>query len=445
MYNLRVKMQEAANFIRNDIWRIHRAQLSSGKSLFVKLLRVMILSVRGFKQDKCQLRSSALTLYSLISIIPVAAMAFGIAKGFGFEKLLEAQLRDKLGGYEEILTTVIQISHSLLANTRGGLMAGVGLVILLWAVIKVWRQIEYSFNDIWKINKQRTIGRMFSYYLSLMLVCPVIFILSSGVTVFVTTQVSLIVEKFSIMGSFSPLIFFLLKLLPYILMWSLFTFLYIFMPNTKVRFFTGLFSGIITGTAIQIVQWTYITFQIVVAKHNAIYGSFAALPLFLIWLQLSWLIVLFGAEMSFAYQNVDTYEFDSDVRQASHRFRVLFSLLIAGCLIKNFIRGGKPMTAGEISNQLGIPIRFVDDILCELKRSNIISVVDDNSGNDRGYQPAVDVGMITIQYIIEAIEKRGINSMPFTANSEFVSMSALLDAFDRNIEQLPENKLLKDL
>jgi membrane protein len=294
MINLQLKIKETVNFIRNDIWRIQRAQLSSGKSLFVKILRVLILSVRGFREDKCQLRSSALTFYSLISIIPIAAMAFGIAKGFGFEKVLEAQLRDKLAGYEEILTTVIQISHSLLANTRGGLMAGVGLVILLWAVIKVWRQIEYSFNDIWKINKQRTIGRMFSYYLSLMLVCPLIFILSSGLTVFVTTQVNLIIEKFSILGSFSPIIFFLLKLSPYALMWGLFTFLYIFMPNTKVRFSTGLFAGIITGTAIQIVQLTYITFQIIVAKHNAIYGSFAALPLFLMWLQLSWLIVWCG-------------------------------------------------------------------------------------------------------------------------------------------------------
>jgi membrane protein len=154
---------------------------------------------------------------------------------------------------------------------------------------------------------------------------------------------------------------------------------------------------------------------------------------------------LFGAEISFAYQNVDTYEFDSDVRQASHRFRVLFSLLVAGSVIKNFMRGEKPVTAGEISEQLGIPVRFVTDIIGDLTESNVISIVEDKNGKDRGYQPAVDVGMITIQYIIHAIEKRGINVMPFTANPEFSSMSALLDAFDRNIEQLPENKLLKDM
>ncbi len=445
MNDLRRKIQKSANFIRNDIWRVRRIKLSRRKSLFVKLLRVMALSLRGFKQDQCQLRSSALTFYSLISIVPVAALAFGIAKGFGFEKILENQLREKLAGHEEILTTLIQYSHSLLANTRGGLIAGIGMIVLLWAVINVGSQIEYSFNDIWKVRRQRSIGRMFSDYLFLVLICPAIIIFSSGLTVFITTQVSLIVEKFTIPGNFSSFRFYLFKLLPYILMWGLFTFLYIFVPSTKVRFSTGLFAGIITGTVFQIVQLMYINFQIVIVKYNPLYGSFAALPLFLTWLQLSWLIVLFGAEISFAYQNVDTYEFASDVRRASHRLRNLFALLITNCLIKNFVRGEKPMTAGEISNRLEIPIRFIDDILCELKKSNIISIVEGKSANEQGYQPAVDADVITIQYIINAMEKRGINETPFPANSEFVSMLALLDDFHRNIEQLPQNKLLRDL
>lgn len=445
MKNIWEKIQKAVIFIKNDIWRIRRAHLTPGKSFLVKILRVLIISIRGFNEDKCQLRSSALTFYSLISIVPVAAMAFGIAKGFGFEKVLEAQLRTKLAGHEEILANVIKFSHSLLENTRGGLIAGVGLVVLLWAVIKLLGQIEYSFNDIWGIKQKRTTGRMFGDYLSLMLVCPVILILSSGVTVFITTQVSLIVEKFTILGSFSSLIFFLLKMLPYALMGSLFTFLFIFMPNTKVRFSSGLIAGIMTGTAFQIVQWAYITFQIGVVKYNAIYGSFAALPLFLAWLQLSWLIVLYGAEISFAYQNVDTYEFEPDILQASRRLRTLLSLFIAGRLIKNFIRGEKPMTAGEISNQLEIPIRFVNEIIFDLVKSNIVSIAEIEGDTERGYQPAIDVSTLTIQYVIEAIEKRGINTMHFTDNPEFASISASLEAFGRTIAKIPENKLLKDI
>lgn len=445
MKNIGEKLHKAAEFIKHDVWRVRRAQLSPGKSVFLKLLRVLLLSIRGFDEDKCQLRASALTFYSLVSIVPIAAMAFGIAKGFGFEKILEAQLRDKLAGHEEILTNVIQFSHSLLASTKGGLIAGVGLVVLFWAVIKMLGQIEYSFNDIWGIKEKRTIGRMFGDYLSLILVCPVILILSSGVNVFITTQVTMIMEKFTILGTFSSLIFFLLKLLPYTLMWILFTFLYIFMPNTKVRFSAGLLAGIITGTIFQIVQWAYITFQVGVVKYNAIYGSFAALPLFLAWLQLSWLIVLYGAEVSFAHQNVDTYEFEPDALQSSRRLRILLSLQVAGRLIKNFVQGEKPMTSTGISNELGIPIRFVKEILFELVKSNIVSTAQIEVNGDLGYQPAIDINVLTIQYVIDALEKRGLNTMAFTNNPEFASLSASLETFGRTIEQLPENRLLKEI
>ena len=438
-------IQRAADFIKQDIWRIRRTSLSPGKSFFLNLVRVLLLSIRGFDEDKCQLRASALTFYSLVSIVPIAAMAFGIAKGFGLEKLLEEQLRNKLVGHEDILANVIQFSNALLANTKGGLIAGVGVVVLFWAVIKVLGQIEYSFNDIWGVKDKRPLGRMFSDYLSLMLVGPVILILSGGTTVFITVQVGLIMEKFSVLGSFSPLIFFFLKLLPYTLLWFLFTFLYIFMPNTKVELSAALIAGIITGTIFQIVQWVYITFQIGVVQYNAIYGSFAALPLFLAWLQLSWLIVLYGAELSFAYQNVDTYEFEPDALQASHRLRTLLSLQVAHHVITNFIKGENPLTAPEISHQLDIPIRFVNDILFELGKSNILSKAEIEGSEEHGYQPARDANLLTINYVIEAMEKRGLNNIPFTQAPEFAALSASIEAFGKTIEKLPENRLIKEL
>jgi len=438
-------IRRAADFIKQDIWRIRRTSLSPGKSFFLNLVRVLLLSIRGFDEDKCQLRASALTFYSLVSIVPIAAMAFGIAKGFGLEKLLEEQLRNKLVGHEDILANVIQFSNALLANTKGGLIAGVGVVVLFWAVIKVLGQIEYSFNDIWGVKDKRPLGRMFSDYLSLMLVGPLILILSGGTTVFITVQVGLIMEKFSVLGSFSPLIFFFLKLLPYTLLWFLFTFLYIFMPNTKVELSAALIAGIITGTIFQIVQWVYITFQIGVVQYNAIYGSFAALPLFLAWLQLSWLIVLYGAELSFAYQNVDTYEFEPDALQASHRLRTLLSLQVAHHVITNFIKGENPLTAPEISHQLDIPIRFVNDILFELGKSNILSKAEIEGSEEHGYQPARDANLLTINYVIEAMEKRGLNNIPFTQAPEFAALSASIEAFGKTIEKLPENRLIKEL
>jgi membrane protein len=439
------RLQKVTDFLTQDVWRIRRTKLPPGKSFFLNLLRVLILSIRGFDEDRCHLRASALTFYSLISIVPVVAMAFGIAKGFGFEKMLEEQLRQKLAGHEDVLANVMEFSHSLLENTQGGLIAGIGLFILFWAVLKVLGQIEYSFNDIWGIKERRRIGRMFADYLSLILIGPVIIILSGSLTVFITTQVTLIVEKFSILGKFSTVAFLFLKLLPYTLLWALFTFLYIFMPNTKVHFSSGLLAGVVAGTIFQIVQWGYIAFQVGVAKYNAIYGSFAALPLFLIWLQLSWLIVLYGAEISFAHQNADTYEFEPDARQASHRVKSLLSLQIAHHLIRNFIGGGPPLTDRNISNQLEIPIRFVNEILFDLVKSRIVSVAETEKDGERGYQPAVDVNRLSIQSVLEAMEKRGLNAMPFAHAPEFKALSATLETFGQTIEKLPENRLLKDL
>jgi membrane protein len=437
------KIKKTRDFIKHDIWRIRRTKLPRGKSFFLNLLRVIIISIRSFDEDKCSLHASALTFFTMISIVPVAAMAFGIAKGFGFEKMLVEQLREKLAGHEDILANVIQFSHSLLQNTQGGVIAGVGLILLFWAVLQVLGQIENSFNDIWGIKQQRTIGRKFGDYLSLMLICPVIIILSGSVTVFITTQVTLITEKVAILGNLRFLVFLLLKLLPYTLLWGLFTFLYIFMPNTKVRFSSGLLAGVITGTIYQVLQWLYITFQIGIASYNAIYGSFAALPLFMAWLQLSWRVVLYGAEISFAHQNVDTYEFEPDARQASHRIKTLLSLQITHHLIRNFIRREKPLTDRDISNELEIPIRLVNEILFDLVKCRIVSVTD--TEGERGYQPALDINALSIQYVIDAMEQQGANTMPFAHTPEFETLSVLLETFGKTIERLPDNKLLKDL
>jgi len=306
-------------------------------------------------------------------------------------------------------------------------------------------QIEGSLNDIWGIKEQRSLGRKFGDYLSLMLVCPVLIILSSSATVLVITQVTLIVERLTILSAFSSIVMFFLKLLPYTLLWGLFTFLYIFMPNTKVRFINGLVAGIIAGTIFEVAQWVYITFQIGVAKYNAIYGSFAALPLFLVWLQLSWLILLYGAEFSFALQNVDTYEFEPDALQTSRRLKTLLSLQVAQRVVRNFARGEAPLTARQLSQELEIPVRLVNEILFELTQSNILSVTDIDKDGERGFQPARDIQTLTIQQVIDAMELRGLNTIPFARTPEFSTLSEAIGTFRDTIEKLPANRLLKDL
>jgi membrane protein len=433
------------NFIKTDIWRIRVKNLPRKKSFIIRQLRIFLLTVRGYVGDKCTLRASSLTFYSLLSIVPIVAMAFGIAKGFGFQKLLEKQLLEKFPGQEEVMMQIVSFAQSLLENTKGGMIAGIGVAVLLWSVIKLLGNIERSFNDIWEIKKSRNIGRKFSDYLSIILISPVLVILSSSVTVFITTQVTQITEKVALLGIISPLILFIIKLLPYCLVWILFTFIYILMPNTKVNFSSGFIAGVIAGTIFQVAQWAYINFQVGVAKYNAIYGSFAALPLFLIWLQLSWLIVLFGAEISFACQYVDTYEFEPDCRHISPIYKKILSLQIAHLIVMTFSKGEKPLTASKISHALEIPIRLVHQILDEFVESGIFSDTYIKEYKELAYQPARDINVISIKSIIDALDQIGVDNIPVSQTSELKVLSEALQTFSDAVDKLPSNRLLKDI
>jgi membrane protein len=443
--DLRDLISRIFSFITTDIWRIRLADLPFGKSLLIRQLRIIILAIRGYDEDKCFVRASSLTFYTLLSIVPVAALFFGVAKGFGFEKILERRLYENFPGQEEILEKVLSFSNSLLQQTQGGVIAGIGLAVLFWSVLKVLNHIERSFNDIWEIKTGRSWGRKFSDYLAIMLISPIFIILSGSVTVFITTQVEQITQRVALLGVFSPLISFMLKFLPYILIWMLFTFLYIIMPNTKVNFKAGLVGGIVAGTLYQIAQGAYISFQIGAARYNAIYGSFAALPLFLMWIQISWWIVLFGAELAFANQNVDTYEYEPDCLNISPGFKKLLTLQVAHLLIKNFSNGEKPLTYDQISDYLNMPVRLVHSIIFDLVESGLVSETRTKSDKEFAYQPARDINKMTIQYVLEALDQKGTDDIPVARTADYQALSDVLQNFGEAMEKSPANKLLKNL
>lgn len=432
-------------FITHDIWRISLKKLPRRRSLLIRQLRVVILAMRGFDENKCLLRASALTFYSLLAIVPVVAMAFGITRGFGIEKILESQLIARFQGQEEIARRIIEFAYSLLERTKGGIVAGIGVVLIFWTVVGVLSNIENSFNDIWGIKKARSFVRRFSNYLAIMLVSPIFLIVSGSIMVAITNQLKLITEQIAILGVIGPFIFFVLKLVPYVVIWILFSFIYVFMPNTKVNLKSGILGGIIAGTIYQLMQWVYIKSQIIVVRYGAIYGSFAALPLFLIWLQLSWLIVLFGAEVSFAYQNVETYEFEPDCLRASHSFKKLVSLRITHLLVKNFSSGKKPMISTQISHELEAPIRLVNEILYELVESGIINEIRLDDEKTVVYQPAKDLDRLTVKYVIDALESRGSDNIPVVKTQELYKISECLKAFSREVEKSSANIPLKDI
>jgi len=439
-------LSRITSFLNTDIWRIRLADYSRSKSFLLRQLRVIALALRGYQEDSCKFRASALTFYSLLSIVPVIAMLFGIAKGFGLEKRVETEILQRFKGQEEVAEKIVTFANSLLENARGGLIAGVGVMILFWSVIQVLGNIEHSFNEIWGVTKPRSLGRKFSDYFSLVLVCPVLMVVAGSATVVVSSHARLLFEKITFLQSLGPVLLLPLKLLPYCTLWVTFTFIFIFMPNTKVKLKSGLVAGVVSGTLFQLVQWAYINLQIGVAKYSAVYGSFAALPLFLIWLQMSWLILLFGAEIAFAVQNVHTYEFEPDCLSISHSHKTLLSLLVARLIVKRFCEGESAWDAPEISRALEIPIRLVRQILHELVESNILSEMrKPEEDKEALYQPARDVETLTIKRVLDALDNRGNADVPVVASQELKKLTDALATFAEIVEQAPANATLKKI
>lgn len=433
------------NFLKHDIWRFRGVLLRGKRGFGLHALRIFMLSFREFASDKCSLRASALTFYSLLSIVPVFAMAFGVAKGFGMDKILKEKLLENTQGQQEVAMRIIQFSESLLQNTQVGIVAGIGLVLLFWSVIQVLTNIENSFNDIWAIKKPRSMGQKFTDYLALMLIAPVFFVTASSITVFVVSQVKTITREVRVLEFLGPVFFIGLQLLPFVVSWGLLTYLYMFMPNGKIQFKSALIGGFVAGVVYQTGQWAYIYFQIGASNAGAVYGTFAALPLFLIWLQTSWLIVLYGAELAFAHQNEATFEFEPDCLNASEEFKKLLALRIAQVCVSRFAAGLRPLSSEEIAEQLEMPVRLTNELLDRLTKANLLNVAQGEDERKRHYQPARDIGEMTIQFVIREMEKAGTKDIPIAETPELENLRVSLNVFDEVLQNLPENTLLKDL
>jgi membrane protein len=406
-------------------------------------MRILLLTLQGYVRDNCALRASALTYYSLLTVVPMAAMAFGIAKGFGFEQRLENLLYLRLAGQEAIVEKIIEFARSLLKNTQGGLVAGIGVLVLFWSATKVLGHIEIALNEIWKV-KTRAFIRRFTNYLTVLIISPLLVIVSSSVNVFITTEITALTDRLALLQVACPVIFFFLKLLPYGLVWLLFILIFMVMPNTQVRFKSALIAGILSGTVFQLSQGFYISAQVIVSKYNAIYGSFAALPLFLLWLQLSWMIVLFGAQITYAHQHVGHYDKGIDYQNVSAHTLKQWALGAMHIIVKKFHAGQAPPTAEGLADLLHLPFPIIERLLERLTESGIVVRVAMDHEQAYAYQPGRDIQSITIATVLEAWDNDKDDQV-VQNDQRFDTIARRLEQLYADIRQSKANCLVKDL
>lgn len=419
------------------------------RQVLTKIGRVFWQAGKGFRRNQCGLRASALTMYTLFAIVPVMAMAFGIAKGFGFKEFLETQVMSLfagIAGREEILSNVLTFSDNLLEKTKGGLMAVFGILLLLYSLIKLMAQIESAFNRIWWVGGGRSMLRKITDYLTISLAAGLLVVLSGGINLFITTRLEQLLADIGLPINVEGLISVGLNFFPYLFTWMVFILFFMIMPNKKVDIRAAAIGGIIAGTLFQFIQMAYLKFQVGVASYNAIYGSFAALPLFLIWLQASWTVLLLGAEIAFEWETFDFHQSrNCEVETLSPRSKKIFMLSMVRICVNRFSRKEPPITHKQMSRALDLPPTVVWYLLETLLAARVLFEVTPADSGATGYTPAMDIECMTIMDVLAAVEKQGDDMV--IPDSALVSraLEESLDSFDSAARKSIGERKIKDI
>ncbi|MDR2954785.1 MAG: YihY/virulence factor BrkB family protein [Prevotella sp.] len=427
-------------FLTYDIWRINKsvAGESSKRIGFYNIIKAFILAIRNIDGQQLFVRASALTYNTLLSIVPLLAVLFAIASGFGFDKIVKTQLFSYFAGQEEILNKGMALIDTSIEYAKSGVFAGIGVVMLLYTVINLLSGIEDNFNRIWQVKKGRTYFRMFTDYLALIIIAPIFLICNAGVTVLLNTTAE---QQYLLGLVISPF----LKMVPFLITILLFTILYIYIPNTKVKFRSALLGGVFTGICFQVFQMLYISGQIWISKYNAIYGTFAALPLLLLWLQMTWFFILFGVQLSFAFQNVGKFDFEHETSHITRRYRDFVILVIMTLIIKRFENGEKPYTADDLSEQYKIPTSLTNDTLFYLQEVNLVAETPSDKDLVSAYIPAMDINQITVGKLFEKIYEYGSEDFVIDKNNTFQSEWNTIINMENVLNSDQGQVLLKDL
>ncbi|MBQ2333615.1 MAG: YihY/virulence factor BrkB family protein, partial [Prevotella sp.] len=274
-----MSIEQIKEFFSEKIWQISKDELSLFQYVVVSILKRIILAIKFFIDKDVISTASALTYSTLLAIVPVIAVLYAIANGFGFSKYIEEWLLSALSSQPQAANVIIGFVHSYISHTHSGVILGIGLLFMLWTVLMLIHNIETAFNQIWQVEEQRTWIRKVTDYLAMFFLAPIIIVLQSGISIFLAT-IAKEMEEYMLLG---PMVRMFIGFMPYVITSVVFVVLYMFMPNTRVKFKDAVIPGILAGVAMQMLQFFYIHCQVFLSGYNAIYGSFAALPLFMLW------------------------------------------------------------------------------------------------------------------------------------------------------------------
>lgn len=422
------------NYCIKGVWNDPR------QTMYVRLVKTLNLSINSFLDRNLQLRAMALTYSMVLALVPAVALLVAIGRGFGLQNTLMQELYHFFPSQHRMIETTLDFVDSYLNEATQGIFVGVGIVILLWTVVSLLSYIEEAFNSIWNIRNERPIYQKVTDYIAICLIIPVLMICSSGVSIFMSTTI----QNNLVFPFLTPVVNTALEAAPIVLAWMALTFSFFFIPNTKVSFKYAAISGAICAVGFSILQILFVNGQIYVSKYNAIYGSFAFIPLFLIWLQLTWMLVLAGCLLTYSLQNVFTFNFMGDENQISITGWHAISLITMCVIVDRFLKKKEPLTCAEIASRYNLPIRLVNKVTEMLYNAKLIYYVKTKS-QITALTPALEVDNLSVGEFYRLFDTAGQEDVIPDYEEIYHDMLALLRPIAERSYSDYDAVLLKDI
>jgi len=400
-----MKFSDISKYVRYDMWRVTNTEIDGFfKRLGIGIIRTIVLVARGFTSKNLNDKAKSLTYSLIFAIVPILAMIVAVAKGFGVADVIEQQLNKSFLGETNLVPTIMEMVQRYLETAQGGLFIGIGIIILLWAVYSFFQSVETAFNKIWNVKNSRSILHQAATYIAILVLIPVLIVCSAGINIFVLTTVesTIHIEALHDFLRTSGV-----KFLQFVMCWLLFTIMYLAIPNTKVRFMSALIPGVLMGTGFQLLQMLSVYLIALLSRTSIVYGAFASIPILMTWLQYTSLLILIGAEMSYAIQNNEQFEYEQDLNTMSRRYKDFIMLYLLSIIIKRFENDEVPLTAHELAIRDHLPIRLVNQLLSRMTETGILREVYVEEKEEKTYQPALDSHKISVGMVIHRIDMQG--------------------------------------
>jgi membrane protein len=434
-------------FFGQRIWAVRADRLGRGRALLYRASRVAYASVRGFVLHRLTVRAAALTYYTVLSIVPFLAFAFAVLKGFGaYTSFIEGTVRphlDRTFGANPALLGSIERILQFVDRTNVSALGAVGLVFLVYTSVSLIGSVEDTLNEIWDAKTRRSFLRQVTDYVTLLVTTPLLVV--AATTAASAAQSSRIVVFLRNALQLGAVIDFSLRFTSLATVGLAFFAVYIILPNVRTRPLSALIGAAVAAVLWQIALVAYVRFQIGVSSYNALYSVLGAIPVFLVWTYVSWVVLLVGAQVAAAHQNERVLRQRLRSSHLDQELRELLGVALVAHVVRDFLAGARRRDVAALASAVDAPELAVQEILDALVRGG--ALVRTDAREDPGYVPARDVDTMRVTDVVDAL-RRDAGSEELRADVErhlVPELRAFVSALQEGVRSMPQNVTLRKL